>query len=40
LRSATEARQAALAGCAQYSAECVIVAVDDERVGDAGARPR
>jgi hypothetical protein len=35
-RSADEARQAALAECAKYAPDCVLVAVDDERV--AGSR--
>jgi len=38
LRSATEAGQAALEGCAQYAADCAIIALDDERVDQAGPR--
>ena len=33
LRSASEARQAALEACAQYAADCAVIAVDDERIG-------
>ena len=40
LRSASEARQAALDGCAQYAPDCSIIAIDDERLEGASARPR
>jgi dienelactone hydrolase len=38
LRSAAEARQAALTACAGYAPDCALVAVDDERIGNENAR--
>jgi dienelactone hydrolase len=40
LRSASEARQAALEACAQYAPDCALMAIDDERVGQGTAGSR
>ncbi len=40
LRSASEAREAALAECAKYAPDCALAAVDDERIGDGSAGSR